>query len=258
MDELRLRIRGADPLYEPKTELVIVENTQNICGGKVVPLEWQDELISICKSHKIKTHMDGARIFHAAAYLNVPVSRLTRDFDSITFCLSKFCAPVGAMLLGSTKFIESARFLRKALGGGMRQSGFLAAAALVALDEIIPNLQHDHIRAKQIAQAIYDLKSPFVTVDIDNVQTNIILIQMLQPEKYSLNHLCQRLENITSKELSDGITDKSGNGIVVRVSTVQKKNCIRYLTYYDITDELTELAIKKFKYCIKELKEDSF
>lgn len=122
IDELRSRIRGQDS-HEPITTLAIVENTHNICGGKVIPLEWIDELVSICKSHNIKLHMDGARIFHAANYLNVPVSRIARDFDSLTFCLSKsLCAPVGSVLVGTKEFIHLARRFRKVLGGGNTMS----------------------------------------------------------------------------------------------------------------------------------------
>lgn len=254
LNELRSKIRGSD-YHEPKTSLVIVENTHNVCGGKVIPLEWLDELNAICKNHKIKMHMDGARVFNAAEYLNVPVSRIVRDFESVTFCLSKgLCAPVGSILVGSKEFIDQARYLRKGLGGGMRQVGILAAAGLVALDDIVPKLGNDHRHARQVAKAIHDLKSPFVTVEIDNVQTNICFIHLLQPNKYSAKDFMERLQQITNKELSTGVTDKYGNGIVVKVSARNEWNCIRYVTYHHINDEITELAIKKFKFCIEELK----
>lgn len=211
--EFEKRIRGIDD-HEPSTSLAIVENTHNVCGGKVVPMKWIDELVSICKSHQIKMHMDGARVFHAAEYLNIPVAQITRHFDSITFCLSKsLCAPVGSILLGSTDFIRQARRIRKVLGGGMRQIGILAAAGLVAFEEVVPNLGDVHKRTKQIAQAIYDMKSPFVTVDIDNIQTNICMIHLLKPENYSAKYLVDRLGETTTKELADGVTDKLGNGI---------------------------------------------
>lgn len=252
LDEFCKRIHGVD-VHEPITRLAIVENTQNICGGRVIPLAWIDELASICKQNKIKMHMDGARVHHAAQYLNVPVSRIVRDFDSITFCLSKsLCCPVGSILLGSRDFIEYARRMRKVLGGGMRQVGILAAAGLVALKEIVPNLDSVHRRTKEIAQAIFDMKSPFITVDIDNVQTNICMIHLLQPEKYTGKYLVERLEEVTPKELSDGIADKSGNGIVIRTCARDEWNCVRYVVYHHINDELTELAIKKIRYCINE------
>lgn len=237
------------------TRLAIVENTQNICGGRVIPLKWIDELVSICKQHNIRMHVDGARIFHAAEYLNIPVSRITRDFDSVTFCLSKsLCCPVGSILLGSQDFINYARRMRKVLGGAARQVGILAAAGLVALKEIVPNLKNDHRHTKQIAQAIFDMKSPFISVDIDKIETNICMIHMLQPDKYTAKFLLDRLQNVTPKELADGITDKSGNGIVIKTCARDEWNCIRYVVYHHIDDELTEMAIKKLRYCITELK----
>lgn len=253
LNEFQRRIRGSD-VHEPMTSLAIVENTHNICGGKVIPLNWIDELASICKGQNIKMHMDGARIFHAAEYLNVPVSRLVRDFDSITFCLSKsLCAPVGSVLLGSTEFIRQARRIRKLLGGGMRQVGILGAAGLIALKEILPKLGDVNMRTKKIAQAIYDMKNPFITVDIQNVQTNICMINFLQPEKHSPKNFVDRLGKVTIKELSDGVTDKFGNGIIIKAWAREEWNCIRIVTYHHINSELTELAIKKFKYCITEL-----
>lgn len=255
LKEYQTKLRGGDRIHEPKTNLVVVENTQNICGGKVIPLEWIDELALISKRRNIKMHMDGARVFHAAEYLKVPVSRIARDFDSVTFCLSKsLCGPVGSILVGSSEFIEYARCMRKGLGGGMRQVGVLAAAGLVALEDILPKLGNDHRHTKQIAQAIFDLKSPFVTVDIENVQTNICMIHLLQPEKYSAVYLLERLQKITNEELSAGVTDNSGNGIIVKVCARDEWNCIRYVMYHHINDEFTELAIKKIKYVIGEMK----
>lgn len=253
LQEFRSRIRGGDA-HEPVTTLAIVENTHNICGGKVIPLKWIDELVPICKSHNIKLHMDGARIFHAANYLDVPVSRIARDFDSITFCLSKsLCAPVGSILVGTKEFIHRARRFRKVLGGGMRQVGILAAAGIVAIDEIVAKLADDHRHTKEISQAIYDMKSPFISVDINNVQTNICMINMLQPQKYTAKYLVNRLQNITTEEIMAGITDNDGNGIVVKVSARDEWNCIRYVVYHHINDDLTRLVIKKIKFCIDEM-----
>lgn len=199
--------------------------------------------------------MDGARLFHAAEYLNVPVSRIVRDFDSITFCLSKsLCCPVGSILVGSQKFIDYARRMRKVLGGGARQIGILAAAGLVALNEIVPNLKDDHRHTIQIAQAIFNIKSPFVSVEIDKIETNICMIHLLQPEKCTAKFLLERLQIVKPKELSDGIKDKLGNGIIIKTCARDEWNCIRIVLYHHINNELTELAIKKFLYCIAELK----
>lgn len=254
LDAFRLKIRG-DDVHEPNTALAIVENTQNVCGGKVISLDWLNEFSSICKSNGIKMHMDGARVFHAAVYLNVRVADLAHDFDSITFCLSKsLCAPVGSVLVGSHQFIAKARRMRKVLGGGMRQAGILAAAGLVALDEIVPNLGNDHVRMKRIAQAICDLKSPYLTTDVDMVHTNICIVHFLQPNKVSPNAFVQRISEITSEELAAGVIDSNGNPIILQTWACNKRNSIRLVIYYHIDDNLTELAIKKLQYCINELK----
>lgn len=248
-----MKIRGND-IHEPKTALAIIENTHNICGGKVIPLDWLNEFTSICKSNGIKMHMDGARVFHAAEYLNISLADLTHDFDSITFCLSKsLCAPVGSVLVGSNQFIAKARRMRKVLGGGMRQAGILAKAGLVALDEIVPNLGNDHARMKQIAQAIYDLKSPYLTIDVDKIHTNICMIQFLQPNKVSPNVFVKRLSEIKNEELAAGVIDSNGNGIILQAWARNEWNSIRLVIYYHIDDNLTELAIKKLQYCINEL-----
>lgn len=121
LTEVRDAIRSRD-IHEPITKLIMVENTQNVMGGKVLPLEFLDEISKICKENSLKLHMDGARIFNAAVFSNQPVSRIVRDVDSIGFCLSKGlgCA-VGSVLLGSKEFINQAKIFRKTLGGGMRQ-----------------------------------------------------------------------------------------------------------------------------------------
>lgn len=135
----------------------------------------------------------------------------------------------------------------------MRQVGILAAAGLVALDEIVPKLADDHRHIKEISQAIFEMKNPFITVDIKNIHTNICMIHMLQPQKYTAKYMVDRLLNVTSEELLAGIADKDGNGIVVKVSARDEWNCIRFVVYHHINDELTHLAIKKIKYCIAEL-----
>lgn len=106
LEELQKKIRGQD-IHEPVTSLVMIENTHNMCGGKVLPLEWMEQLAAIAKEHGLKVHMDGARIFNAAAYMDLPVARLVRDVDSISFCWSKgLSCPVGSMLVGSLGFIK--------------------------------------------------------------------------------------------------------------------------------------------------------
>lgn len=252
LTEFQEHFRGAD-LHEVVTTLAIVENTHNMCGGKVIPLEWLDEFTRICSEKNIKCHMDGARIMNASTYLGVPPSRIARNFDSVQFCLSKnLCAPVGSMLVGSKEFIAQARRTRKVLGGGMRQVGVLAAAGLLALDTVVPLLKKDHEQMKRVAQAIYDLESPWVQVDIASVQTNICILRMVDSKQYSADYLMERLLTVTDAEIAAGIVDNNGKAIVLKISS-RNKNFARLVMYLGVTEELVDLAIKKITYCIKEL-----
>ncbi|XP_037949079.1 probable low-specificity L-threonine aldolase 2 [Teleopsis dalmanni] len=257
LSELRNKIRY-DDCHEPITCLVSVENTHNMCGGKVLPLEWLNELVKVVKdpaaTHSpIALHMDGARIFNAAAALKIPVARITRDFDSVCYCLSKgLSAPVGSVLMGSKAFIAKAHRLRKALGGGMRQAGILAAAGLVGLETVVPRLSGDHQRTKRVAEAVHNLKSPNFTVDLPNVQTNILLIDILN-SKLSSNEFCSRLKEIKPEELEQGVTsDEAGKvGIVVQMSSRNWKYA-RAVFYHQNTDKDIDMLIKKLTYVIKE------
>ena len=178
--------------YRPQTALVALENTHNMAGGAVYPLEVLDEIThnmaggtvypsrvahEICdKAHDagLRVHLDGARVFNAAVYLGENVAEMTKKFDSIQFCFSKgLGAPVGSMIVGSRDFIEHGRVLRKMLGGGMRQVGVLAAAALVALEEGPKRLHVDHDNAQLLAQGLAQI--PGIGVQPDKVQTNIVL-----------------------------------------------------------------------------------
>ncbi|KAH8278503.1 hypothetical protein KR018_004126 [Drosophila ironensis] len=256
LTELRRRIRH-DDCHEPITSLVVVENTHNICGGKVVPLSFLDELAALVRtpgvgtgSARIALHMDGARVFNAAAALGVGVERICRDFDSVSVCLSKgLSAPVGSVLVGSKEFVAEARRLRKALGGGMRQVGILAAAGLVALEEVVPLLGKDHERTKRIAQGKQRLlKSPNVTVDLASVQSNILLVEITQP-KLEASDFAKRLGIVEPEELAAGVTNKSGAGIVVRASA-RDWAFARLVLYHQVTDEQVELAIRKLQFVI--------
>jgi threonine aldolase len=163
--------------FHPSTGLIALENTHNIAGGTVTPLEVTEEILAGAKDAGLPVHLDGARIFNAATALGIGVERLTRGFSSVMFCLSKgLCAPVGSMLVSSRKNIDRARNFRKALGGGMRQAGILAAAGLIALDEMTGRLHEDHENAKLLACALGKL--PQVEVDPAMVQTNIVVFQL--------------------------------------------------------------------------------
>ncbi|XP_070505641.1 uncharacterized protein [Chironomus tepperi] len=253
IDELRNHIRGAD-IHEPITQLVVVENTHNMAGGKVLPLSWIEELSSVCKEKNLSIHMDGARVFSAADYLNVPVSRVVRDVDSVSFCLSKnLCCPVGSLLVGNKNFVDQARRLRKALGGGMRQVGFLAAAGLYALENIVPKLKFDHEHARQLAEAIDATKSLIFKVDVKNLHTNILMVKVAENDKkITALDLSNRLAEAKENEIEKGICDEDQKPIIIK-SSCKNLQILRVVFYHQITDELTKLAIKKFVHVIREL-----
>lgn len=176
LDQVRNRIRAARPGYPP-TGVICVENTQNRCGGIVLSFDYMSELRDIAHSHDIPVHMDGARIFNAAAASDAPVDHVASHADTVQFCLSKgLAAPVGSIVAGSTEFIERARGARKILGGAMRQSGVIAAAGLVALQSMVDRLPDDHRRARQLAEGLAGIDG--VAVDLDAVQTNIVIFKV--------------------------------------------------------------------------------
>ena len=163
--------------YRAQTGLVSLENTHNMAGGTVYPQAMADEVCDGAHAAGIPVHLDGARIFNASISLGKSVAEITKKFDSVMFCLSKgLGAPVGSLLVGSKKFIEQARICRKALGGGMRQAGILAAAGLIALEEGPKRLLEDHANAKFLADGLQKLRG--IKLDSENVQTNIVVFDI--------------------------------------------------------------------------------
>jgi threonine aldolase len=163
--------------YRAQTALICIENTHNMAGGTVTPLPVLQEIWQGARSAGLPVHLDGARVFNAAAALNLSVAELTQGFDTVMFCLSKgLGAPVGSILTGSRKIIDQARIYRKALGGGMRQSGILAAAGLIALQQMPARLADDHANARFLAESI--AQQPNAHVDLAAVQTNIVIFNL--------------------------------------------------------------------------------
>jgi threonine aldolase len=172
-DRIRSEVRPLAPHYAP-AGLIELENTANLAGGAVYPQEAIDEICREAHGRGVKVHMDGARVFNAAAATGVPVARITRDVDTVMFCLSKgLAAPVGSMLAGTRVDMERARLYRKRLGGGMRQAGVLAAAGLIALEEMPWRLGEDHANARFLAEGLAAM--PGMHVDLDAVRTNIVM-----------------------------------------------------------------------------------
>jgi threonine aldolase len=163
--------------YLPHPSLIVLENTHNMKGGTIYPQHEAERVIQFGQTEKIPVHLDGARIFNAAVALNKPVKELTQNFESVMFTFSKgLGAPVGSMLAGKSDFIEKARIVRKRLGGGMRQTGILAAACIYALDHHVERLAEDHANAQKLASALANLAGIRVTPP----ETNIIIFELTQ------------------------------------------------------------------------------
>jgi threonine aldolase len=176
---------GAKIYYRAQTALVCLENTHNMAGGTVTPLTVLEEVWAGAKQAGLPVHLDGARVFNAATALSISVAKLTSGFDTVMFCLSKgLGAPVGSMLVGSRKAIEQARIHRKALGGGMRQAGILAAAGLIALHEMPKRLSEDHANARLLADAVA-ANPRAAEIDLEAVQTNIVIFSLRGKEGQS-------------------------------------------------------------------------
>lgn len=163
----------ADDQHLARSGMISLENTNNSLGGAVLDAKYTRALAELAKRHDLKFHIDGARIFNASTVLGVPVSDLTKDADSVSFCLSKgLSAPVGSLLCGSKEFVDEAFRVRKVLGGGMRQAGVIAAAGIVALETMTDRLAEDHANAKRLAQGLADTIG--FTLDPERVQSNMV------------------------------------------------------------------------------------
>jgi threonine aldolase len=185
LDEIAAAIR-LDDVHFPRTRLICLENTHNRCRGAVLTPDYTASVARLALHHGIALHIDGARIFNAAVALGCDVRDLTRHADSISFCLSKgLAAPVGSLICGSGEFIARARRVRKALGGGMRQCGVIAAAGIVAIERMVDRLAEDHANARSLAHGIAQIEG--LSVDSD-VATNMVYFHLktdrLTPEQF--------------------------------------------------------------------------
>ena len=169
LDDIRSAIRG-DNIHYPRTRAICLENTHNVCNGTPLTPEYTHAVAEIAREAGLKLHLDGARVFNAAAALAVDVKDLVCDVDSVQVCLSKgLCAPVGSLLCGSAGFIAEARRTRKMLGGGMRQAGILAAAGIVALDQMADRVGEDHVRAQRLADGLARIPGIVVSPPASNI-----------------------------------------------------------------------------------------
>lgn len=176
LEDIRHAVRG-DDIHEPRSRLLILENTQNACGGMSLSREYMLAASFVARENNLAVHLDGARVFNAAVDQGVPVIDLVDRVDSVTFCLSKgLCAPVGSVLCGSKPFIAEALRIRKQLGGGMRQAGILAAAGIVALEEMVDRLAEDHAHARALGDGLAAIEG--IRLDKGSPHTNMVYIEL--------------------------------------------------------------------------------
>ena len=198
-------IEGAirpDNVHFPRTRLIVLENTHNLCGGHPLDIDYMRAVGDIARRHSLKIHVDGARFFNAAVALDVPAAKLAADADSVSFCLSKgLAAPVGSVVCGNHNFIAEARRARKILGGGMRQAGVLAAAGIVALNEMVDRLADDHANARKLAQGLAEM--PGVSIDPSQIHTNIVYFE-INREDLTVEELVKRLGDNGARMLPVG------------------------------------------------------
>jgi len=226
LEDIENTIRPLSDDHTPKTALICLENTQNKAGGVSLSAEYIDKVGELAKKHNLKLHIDGARIFNAAADQKTSVKELTKSADSVTFCLSKgLCAPVGSVLVGTREFIREARRKRKMLGGGMRQAGVLAAAGLIALEKMAQRLEEDHQHAKLLGDELQKLSS----ISRVSQATNMVYFDLSPDAKIPHAELPQKLRE--KGVLIGGI----------------RKNTFRMVLHYWISEEHVHKTIAAFK-----------
>ena len=175
LDAVKGAIRPKNIHYS-QTSLLCLENTHNLCGGTVLTPDYISAISDLAHAHDLRVHLDGARIFNAAVALDIPASELVEPVDSVCLCLSKgLSAPVGSLLCGTGEFVEEARKWRKMVGGGMRQAGVIAAAGIVALQDMVSRLAEDHANAERLVSGLSRI--PGITVWPNRTQTNIVMFE---------------------------------------------------------------------------------
>ena len=221
--EIESALHINQPYYACPTGLICLENTHNFGGGSVMSAAATGEICEKAHALDLPVHLDGARVFNASAALNESVAEITKNVDSVQFCLSKgLGAPIGSMLLGKKDFIQEARVWRKRFGGGMRQVGVLAAAGLIALEESPKILHLDHENARKLADGVANLKG--VSIDAEKVQTNIVIFDVSATGK-------------TSAEICAELKERE-------ILAIPFGKAIRMVTHYDVSREDIEKTVK--------------
>ncbi len=232
LEDILASIQTED-VHHTITRLICLENTQNVCGGVSLSVEYTRAVGKIAHDNNLILHIDGARIFNAAAALNVPVKELAQPADSLMFCLSKgLVAPIGSMLVGTAKFIARARHLRKMVGGGMRQVGVLAAAGLISLDRMTGRLGQDHARAKKLAEGLRQVKG-LVLDPAEGASTNMLYFNLADEVRSSVNQIIEEMEK---------------RGVLVDWAGPRR---FRLVTHYWVDDAGVEKALQAFEDVLK-------
>ena len=230
LEVLEANIHTALRDHITETRAIALENTHNVLGGAVLDVEYLKAVAALAKKYNLHLHLDGARIFNAAVALNIDVKEIAKHFTSLMFCLSKgLSAPVGSILAGSKEFIKEARFVRKYLGGGMRQVGILAAAGIVAIEKMVSRLAEDHGRAKNLVNKIADIDA--IEVSPEEVETNMVMIKLraMTPDDF-LKRLAEQhvlalplnsevVRFVTHKDLDDEDVDRAAAAIRAAVKS---------------------------------------
>lgn len=227
LDDILASIRTED-VHHPVTRLICLENTQNICGGVPLRPGYTRRVGEIARQNGLSLHIDGARIFNAAAAQDVPVSELVEPADSVMFCLSKgLAAPVGSMLVGTTPFIRRARHARKMLGGGMRQVGVLAAAGIISLEKMTMRLNDDHARARKLADGLRKVEG--LVVDQNSPYTNMVYLNLSEEVQANAHQITQKMKD---------------QGVLVDPENSRR---FRLVTHYMIDDPAVEMTVASFQ-----------
>ena len=225
--DIQSAIRSKDA-HQPISRLVCLENTHNRCGGVALSADYTRAVGELAHQNGLLLHLDGARIFNAAAAQGVPATELAEPGDSVTFCLSKgLSAPVGSVLCGSADFIGKAHRIRKQLGGGMRQAGILAAAGIVALETMVDRLAEDHKRAHYLAQGLSFL--PWVILDAGTPQTNMVFMSLADSVPMNAKQFAEELSKLG-----------------VRVGVTGQRR-LRLVTHYWIDDSAVDKTVLAFQ-----------
>lgn len=236
LEEIEAAIRPEN-IHFPRTTLIVLENTHNRCHGSALALNYLKDVRDLADRYGLAFHVDGARLFNAATALGLDAAQIAAPADSVSICLSKgLCAPVGSVLCGTTEFVERARRARKLLGGGMRQAGILAAAGIVALEEMVDRLKKDHANALSLAEGLVEIKG--IRTYPDRVTTNMVYIDV-------------EVSDITAIDLLDRLKEQ---GVLV-LPTGPKR--VRAVTHYPLTEEDIHHTVGIVKNIMKEARSET-